>query len=102
MIFYLASMYINNKKIIVTESGTKNRTINDFVSFNNNKNNDDDINKINNDNNSEISKDLRNINKGYNSTGLDNIGVPVNNRTLLLVWIIGIRHFVLLASGDFK
>ena len=57
---------INNKKIIVTESGTKNRTLNDFVSYNKNKNNadsyndnddDDDINKK-----SEISKDLRNIN----------------------------------------
>ena len=53
---------INNKKIIVTESGTKNWTLNDFITYNNNKNNDNDINKINNDNNSEISKDLRNIN----------------------------------------
>ena len=50
---------INNKKIIVTESGTKNRTLNDFVSYNKN-NVDDAVKNTNNDN--EISKDLRNIN----------------------------------------
>ena len=54
---------INNKKIIVTESGTKNRTLNDFVSYNKN-NADDAIKNTNNDNDNdnEISKDLRNIN----------------------------------------
>ena len=49
---------INNKKIIVTNSGIKNRTLNDFVSFNKkNETNDESFN-----NNNEMGINLKDVN----------------------------------------
>ena len=48
---------INNKKMIITNSGAKNMTLNNFVSFNRNKNEDNDNTINNNSNDNDIIND---------------------------------------------
>ena len=62
---------INNKKVVVTENGIKNMTLNNFITFNNNNSN-TEKNKINENNNKEIDEKLSNINLHKNQNRLNN------------------------------